>query len=91
MGYIHLCYFELFGLKLPKYKGNNKKISETFYHNFKNIALTIVNNELDIIRKTLFLFYSMVSLLQKFKKWRLTMLTHSLIKHSLKMHNNKLT
>ena len=32
--YVNLSYL---GLKLPKYKENNKKISETFYNNFKNI------------------------------------------------------
>ena len=30
--------------KLLKYKENNKKICNTFYHNFKNITLYIMNN-----------------------------------------------
>ena len=30
--------------KLLKYKENNKKISNTFYHNFKNIPLYIMSN-----------------------------------------------
>ena len=42
-------------LKLLKYKENNKKIHDTFYHNFKNIPVYIyIYNELGIIRKALF-------------------------------------
>ena len=41
-------------LKLLKYIENNKKICDTFYHNFKNKVLTYKNNELGIIWKALF-------------------------------------
>ena len=51
--YIHFGQFEIFEIfqKLLKYKENNKKICNTFDHNFKNIPLY---NEQCIIRKVLF-------------------------------------
>ena len=38
--YVNLSYL---GLKLPKKKKNNKKISETFDHKLKNVALSIIS------------------------------------------------
>ena len=55
--------------KLLKYKENNKKISDTFDHNFKN-------NPLYIMRKvSLELYYFVLydgALTLKMSKWRLT-------------------
>ena len=59
--YVNLTYL---GLKLQKYKENNKKISETLIITLK---YGFVYNELGIIRKALISFYTIVSLLQKIK------------------------
>ena len=48
-GYIHFCQFEIFAIEAAeikvkkKGKENNKKICDTFDHNFKNIPLHIMN------------------------------------------------
>ena len=55
--------------KLLKYKENNKKICNTFYHNFKNIPLYIMRK---VSLEGIILFHTMVPLLLKFQIWRLT-------------------
>ena len=49
--------------KLLKYKENNKKICNTFDHNFKNIPL--YNNEKGIIRKVLLYDCALTSKISK--------------------------
>ena len=56
--------------KLLKYKENNKKICNTFDHNFKNIPLYIMRKV--SLEKGIILYYTIVPLLQKFQKWRLS-------------------
>ena len=46
--------------KLLKYKENNKKICNTFDHNFNNIPLYIMSN---VSLERYFLYYTMVPLL----------------------------
>ena len=41
MGYIHFCQYEIFAIKATLI--NNKKINDTFDHNFKNIHLCIMS------------------------------------------------
>ena len=55
--------------KLLKYKENNKNICNTFDHNFKNIPLYIMRK---VSSERYYLYYTMVPLLLKFQKWRLT-------------------
>ena len=42
--YIHFGHLRYLRFKLLKYKENNKKICNTFDHNFKNIPLYIMSN-----------------------------------------------
>ena len=37
--YIHYYQFEIFAIKAAEKQRNNKKISEIFHHNFKNIPV----------------------------------------------------
>ena len=54
--------------KLLKYKENNKKICNTFDHNFKNIPLYIMSNV--SLERYYFVVYD--GALKKCQKWRLT-------------------
>ena len=56
--------------KLLKYKENNKKICNTFDHNFKNIPLYIMRKV--SLERYYFVVYTIVPLLQKFQKRRLS-------------------
>ena len=56
--------------KLLKYKGNNKKICNTFDHNFKNIPY--ICNEKGIIRKLSFCIIRYCPYFKNCQKWRLT-------------------
>ena len=66
--------------KLLKYKENNKKICNTFDHNFKSIYLTY--NEKGIIRKFFFFFFFIIRWCPYFeeKKWHLTRFAMKLFK-----------
>ena len=55
--------------KLLKYRENNKKICNTFDHNFKNIPLYIMRKV--SLERYYFVLYD-CAFLQKFQKWRLS-------------------
>ena len=57
--------------KLLKYKENNKKICNTFDHNFRNIPLYIMRNV--SLERYYFVLYN-GALTLKCQKWRLTRL-----------------
>ena len=66
-----LVNFRYLRFKLLKYKDNNQKICDTFYHNFR-YTCTFMYNELGTIRKGIILYYTIVPLLWKCQNWCLT-------------------
>ena len=67
--------------KLLKYKENNKKICNTFDHNFKNIPLYIMRKV--SLERYYFVLYD-CALTSKFQKWRLSRFAIKLFKYHSK-------